>query len=375
MYRMTVGGGLVLALGLATTACNDVMSAQSSDLAVIRSMLETVMVRLDSIDARALREHDSLTTELAALGTTVSNIAVGVGVGVNPTVGGQAQLEGSLCFQYGWQAAARFHSAITLRGRGDATVGVDGYGNGGTANIDAFGGQSIGVMPQGGASANLQVCAKLSGQAGINSAAAGAGPNMQVTDATKTLLQNLIASVGSDQLAAAASARNMSGPRAAQALSALTSLSTGDLPFGGAGAASLVGALPLPADMSALLSDPSKILDKAAAAGAYAVDRICDQKLFTGEFAGKLNDACNLRNQMPSGTTLIGILNGLDGLPATVGTLQSSMTQVCNTLGTMTPETLSIPAVTVTFPLGIGPIQTFPGYSRRLFPGLSAPSC
>ena len=78
---------------------------------------------------------------------------------------------------------------------------------------------------------------------------------------------------------------------------------------------------------------------------------------------------------MPSGTTLIGILNGLDGLPATVGTLQSSMSQVCNTLGTMVPETLSIPAVVVTFPLGIGPIETFPGYSRRLFPGLAAPSC
>ncbi len=304
----------------------------------------------------------------------MGKIAVGVGVGVDPTVGGQAQLEGSLCFQYGWEAAARFHSAITLRGRGDAMVGVDGYGNGGTANIDAFGGQSIGVMPQGGASANLQVCAKLSGQAGINSAA-GAGPNMQVTDATKILLQNLIASVGSDQLAAAASARSMTGPRAAQALSALTSLSTGDLPFGGGGAANLVGALPLPTDMSALLTDPSKILDKAADAGAYAVNRICDQKLFTGEFAGKLNDACNLRNQMPSGTTLIAILQGLDGLPATVGTLQNSMSQVCNTLGTMAPATFSIPAVTVDFPLGIGTIQTFPGYSRRLFPGLSAPSC
>ena len=58
---------------------------------------------------------------------------------------------------------------------------------------------------------------------------------------------------------AAASARSMTGPRAAQALSALTSLSTGDLPFGGAGAASLVGALPLPADMSALLTDPSQM--------------------------------------------------------------------------------------------------------------------
>lgn len=374
MNRKTAAGAIVLAIGLANTGCNDVVSAQNNDLAEIRSMLETVLVRLDSIDARMVRQDTAAATQLAALSTTVGKIAVGVGVGVDPTVGGQAQLEGSLCFQYGWEAAARFHSAITLRGRGDATVGVDAYGNGGTANIDAFGGQSIGVMPQGGASANLQVCAKLSGQAGINSAA-GAGPNMQVTDATKILLQNLIASVGSDQLAAAASARSMAGPRAAQALSALTSLSTGDLPFGGGGAANLVGALPLPTDMSALLTDPSKILDKAADAGAYAVNRICDQKLFTGEFAGKLNDACNLRNQMPSGTTLIAILQGLDGLPATVGTLQNSMSQVCNTLGTMAPATFSIPAVTADFPLGIGTIQTFPGYSRRLFPGLSAPSC
>lgn len=375
MNRLTVGA---LVLALANAGCGDVVSpasAQTSELAEIHGMLETVLARLDTIETRGVQQDSAVKSELAALSATVGTIAVGVGVGVNPTVGGLAQLEGSLCFQYGWQAAARFHSAITLRGRGDAMVGVDGYGNGGTANIDAFGGQSIGVLPQGGAATTLQVCAKLSGEGGINAAPSATGPNLQVTDATKTLLQNLIASVGSDQLAAAASARSMTGPRAAQALSALTSLSTGDLPFGGAGAASLVGALPLPADMSALLADPSKILDKAADAGAYAVGRICDQKLFTGEFAGKLNDACNLRSQMPSGTTLIGILNGLDGLPATLGTLQSSMSQVCNTLGTMVPETLSIPAVVVTFPLGIGPIETFPGYSRRLFPGLAVPSC
>jgi hypothetical protein len=296
-------------------------------------------------------------------------------VGVDPTVGGAAQLEGSICAQYGFAAAARFHSAITLRGRGDAKLGVDAYGNGGTASINAFGGQSIGVIPQGGASATFQVCAKLSGQAGLNAAADGAGSNLQVTDETKTLLQNLIASVGSSQLAAAASARGMTGPRAAQALSALTSLSAGDLPFGGAGATSLVGALPLPGDMAEMLTDPSKILDKAADAGAYAVARICDQKLFTGEFAGKLDDACNLRTQMPSGTTLIDILQGLDGLPTTIGTLQNSMNQVCNTLGTMAPGTFSVPAVNVDFPLGIGTVQTFPGYTRRLFPGLSAPSC
>jgi len=379
MNRATVGGLLVLALALVftNTACNDPVGAQSNDLAEIRSMLETVLVRLDTIETRVARQDTSVTTQLAALSGTVSNIAVGVGVGVNPTIGGAAQLEGSLCFQYGWAAAARFHSAITLRGRGDAMVGVDGYGNGGTANIDAFGGQSIGVIPQGGASANLQVCAKLSGQAGLNAAAGAAAPasDMQVTDETKTLLQNLIASVGSSQLAAAATAQSMTGPRAAQALSALTSLSAGDLPFGGAAPAGLVGALPLPSDMAGMLTDPSKILDKAADAGAYAVARICDQKLFTGEFAGKLDDACNLRTQMPSGTVLIGILQGLDGLPTTVGTLQSSMSNVCTALGTMAPATFSIPAVSVDFPLGIGTVQTFPGYSRRLFPGLATPSC
>ena len=375
MNRATAGGALALALALTNTACNDVVGAQGNDLAEIRTMLETVLVRLDEIETRVARQDTTVTTQLAAMGNTVSSIAVGVGVGVDPTVGGAAQLEGSICAQYGFAAAARFHSAITLRGRGDAKLGVDAYGNGGTASINAFGGQSIGVIPQGGASATFQVCAKLSGQAGLNAAADGAGSNLQVTDETKTLLQNLIASVGSSQLAAAASARGMTGPRAAQALSALTSLSAGDLPFGGAGAASLVGALPLPGDMAEMLTDPSKILDKAADAGAYAVARICDQKLFTGEFAGKLDDACNLRTQMPSGTTLIDILQGLDGLPTTIGTLQNSMNQVCNTLGTMAPGTFSIPATYVDFPLGIGTVQTFPGYTRRLFPGLSAPSC
>jgi hypothetical protein len=375
MNRTMAAGGLVLALSLPSSGCNDVVSAQNNDLAEIRNLLQTMSVRLDSIDAREARQHDSLATVLAALSTTVSNIAVGVGVGVDPTIGGAAALEGSLCFQYGWAGAARFRTNITLRGRGDATVGVDGYGNGGTANIDAFAGQAVSVIPQGGASTTLQVCAKLSGQAGLNAAAAGAGPNMQVTDATKALLQNLIASVGSDQLLAAATARSMTGARAGQALSALTSLSLSDMPFGGAGAAGLVGALPLPSDMSALLADPSKILDKAAEAGTYAVDRICDQKLFTGEFAGKLDDACNLRTQLPSGTELINILNGLNGLPGTVGTLQTSLSHVCSALGSMVPETLTIPAVTVDFPLGIGPIQTFPGYSRRLFPGLATPSC
>jgi hypothetical protein len=375
MNRATAAGVLALALALPNSACNDVVGAQDNDLAEIRAMLETVLTRLDEIETRVARQDTATSADLAALSSAVGKVAVGVGVDVDPTVGGAAQLEGSICVQYGFAAAARFHSAITLRGRGDAKVGVDAYGNGGVASINAFGGQSIGIMPQGGLSATLQACAKLSGTAGLNTAAGGAGSNLQVTDETKTLLQNLVASVGSSQLAAAASARNMTGPRVAQALNALTSLSAGDLPLGGGGAASFVGALPLPGDMSEMLTNPSRILDKAADAGAYAVARICDQKLLTGEFAGKLDDACNLRSDMPSGTTLMNILQGLDGLPTTVGTLQNSMDRVCNTLGTMTPATFSIPAMYVDFPLGIGTVQTFPGYSRRLFPGLSAPSC
>ena len=76
--------------------------------------------------------------------------------------------------------------------------------------------------------------------------------------------------------------------------------------------------------------------------------------------------------RVPSAQALIGILQGLDGLPTTIGGLRENLLDACGVVNAMRPARVTIPSATVTFPLGIGDVQVFPGFDRALFPGLGS---
>lgn len=103
------------------------------------------------------------------------------------------------------------------------------------------------------------------------------------------------------------------------------------------------------------------------------MDQICGSGLAVGEFATLVQSGCDLRDQVPAPATVIDIFSGLDGLSANVSSLQTAMSSVCGTVGSVTSKTLVIPSRTITI-LG-NTYPTFPGYSAPLFPGLPAPSC
>jgi hypothetical protein len=74
---------------------------------------------------------------------------------------------------------------------------------------------------------------------------------------------------------------------------------------------------------------------------------------------------CNL--EVPDAETFIGILNGLDGLPAVVNTVEAGLFTTCSRVDTLIPQTITIPSWTISI-LGTN-YSVFPGYNARLFSG------
>lgn len=74
---------------------------------------------------------------------------------------------------------------------------------------------------------------------------------------------------------------------------------------------------------------------------------------------------------LPGGTMKLKI-EGLDGLPLTLGSFGTNLQGVCTAINGMLPARVVIQPVDVTFPLGIGDVRVFPGFNRALFPGIAA---
>ena len=164
----------------------------------------------------------------------------------------------------------------------------------------------------------------------------------------------------------------MDGSRLGRAVDAVAGFSLADFRFGRGAGAALLSSLPLPPDVANLIENPENIVQRATEAAQFAVDKVCSQTLFSGEFAQRATQACNLRGQVPTPQELIGILQGLDGLPATLGGLREDLSDTCGAVNAMRPARVTIPPVDVAFPLGIGDVRTFPGFDRALFPGVAA---
>lgn len=128
-------------------------------------------------------------------------------------------------------------------------------------------------------------------------------------------------------------------------------------------------AVPLPSGIASAIDNPASFLTSSPQLTQFASQMRCDASVY--ESGSIFRDAqtrlCSLN--VPSAESYIGILNGLNGLPTTVSSLQSGLLTTCNRLNTLIPQTINIPSWSVTI---IGTTyNVFPGYNARLFSGPS----
>jgi len=364
-----------------------------------RELLLAVLDKLNSIEARVDQESKLGKARLDSAIASLNGLAlVPAGAGTNAsarsprTQATQASIEfgyeGSLCVQNEWGADAEVQSSLSLWGGGEGMAGVDAYGNGAKGEVRGFATADTKVIPGGGAKVTLEICGKVNPSVQVTNAppaTAGGSPSLAQMSGTDlpsdphlsgpgvTLIRNALQAVSLDQIAAAASRLGMDGSRLGRALNAVSNFSLSDLPFGRGAGTALLNSLPMPADVATLVQNPENILQKAADASQFAVDKLCSQTLFTGEFAQRASQACNLRDQVPSPSGLVPMLQGLNGLPQTVTGLRNDLSSACSAINSMRTAKVSIPAEKVDFPLGIGTVTTFPGFSQTLFPNVKSP--
>ena len=362
---LATGFGCADAPSAPEAAADPAAQASLSD----RELLLAVLTKLNALEAR-------LEAEARFARARFDSLATAGGIQLAPTPKAEVVMEASLCGNFAFQADGKLESSLSLWGGGEGMLGVDAYGNGAKGLVRGFATQDVKVVPAGGASLTLQLCAKGTGGLAFAPSPKATGGSVAalapVPGSAETLLRNVLQSVPADNLAAAATRLGMDGSRLGRAVDAVASFSLADLQFGSGGAASLLSALPIPADITNMLRNPETILQRAAQASQFAIDRVCGQTLFTGEFAQRALQACNLRGQVPSAQALIGILQGLDGLPTTLGGLREDLQEACGVVNQMRPARVTIPSKTVSFPAPIGDVEVFPGFDRALFPGLAA---
>lgn len=363
--------------------CGDAVSpvnAQTAELAQIQAQLETVLERLNEIEAAQAEQFGQVDEDLGTIGSTINDLSVSVGA----SAGASAAIEGSVCAKSSLGAQANYRAAFDIRGQADGMLGVDAYGNGANATLRAYLTQKLDANVKPGASLEMQVCGKLTGQTGVES-----GISLDATDPIIAALEDLTTAVGTSQLTNAAATVDMTGSRASQGLNVLTGLSPSGLAasFTGSGTSSLAQALPMPAQMRSRIEDPRSVLTDATTIAESSVDLLCDPSLQVGEFTNLLSSGCDLRDQVPPPEDVIDIISGLDGIQLSLDTFESSLTtvqnsvasvenglsSVCNTVVNVTNQRLDIPSRTVT--ILNTTYTTFPGYSADLFPALAAPNC
>lgn len=337
-----------------------------------RELLVTLLTRLDALESRFELEARAARGQLDSALAHVAG-AGGPQLAPAPTSAALAT-EASVCFSYQFAADAKMESKVRMTGQGVAGAGVDAYGNGAVAAVGLQALQELHFVPGGNAALQLQVCGKMgtersagpptatSGVSRVAAAPPTGGPAQQ-------LLSAALQSLPPDQLAAAATMFRMEGSRMRQGLDLVTGFSLADLPFGRGATGSLIDALPLPADVASLARNPENLLQKAADAGRYALDRLCDQQLFTGEFAQRASQACNLRDDAPSVSELIDIVDELDGLPGQISSLNNRLSDACATVrNELVPRTVVIPETEIT-KTGVV-VGVFPQTTIRPFSGL-----
>lgn len=357
---------VLAAASIITTGCSETpLEAQSPraerPMALAdsdRELLLQVLDRLDGLDAR--------------LAADVGGAAVPAPLPRAET-GRVLEVEGSVCLAMEFGTAGKLESSLSLYGGADGHVGLDAYGNGGKARVTGMANQNVTMTPGGELKLTVQVCGNMvdsvTRQGGMVGGMSGEGE-------LRSYLQQMLNSVHVDDFARSATQLRMDGPRLSRGVNFLSSMRASDTPFGAQGSGAVLDMLPLPPDLLTLVSNPRRIVDNAAQAGQYALDHLCSANMMPGEFGAKAGEACEYRNQLPSGGGLVTILDNLKTLPdvaglqAQVQTLAGNVSGTCSHINSMRTARVTIQPRVVDFPLGIGRITTFPGYNQPVFPGL-----
>ena len=323
------------------------------------SLIRQVLERMDTLEAReagrsqlALERLDTLSERSSSLLADLDTLTVAFLEPEDPGSLG-VQLEATLCFERSRNLTGQAESKVQVDGKGTGTVGVDAEGNGAKATVNGAARQVVQLTPKAEWAFKGTICGKGYGDYDLGS--------------LRDLIEGMLNSVSAASLAGVGTSVDMTGTRMNSSLTSVSGLSMSQFPFGGGAAADVINSLPLPSDLADLLQNPSGILDRAAAAGQYAIDRLCGQTLFTGEFAERAAAACDLRNTL-SVEQFLTIFQGLNGLPSTVSQIGANLNSVCDGVNLIRQKRLIIPSYTVAFPLGIGDVQVFPGYNQLLFP-------
>jgi hypothetical protein len=129
--------------------------------------------------------------------------------------------------------------------------------------------------------------------------------------------------------------------------------------------------LPLPPALASLADDPlGTVADGVQNLVTSAQSTLCTGGIFQGPVSTVIADACDVID-----TGGLANITAFADMASTFPAVHTAVTTVCGRVNTIGLQRLIIPSWDVTFPLGIGTVEVFPGVNQRLFPAYTTFAC
>jgi hypothetical protein len=319
--------------------------AQDQDAAILTE-LASMNARLDSIDARTRRIDESSVIAVQSIVESLSDP--------------EADFIGSLVHAIELSADVTAEVCAELSGSfgGEYSVGPDfeggAHGEVGPNVVEA----EVQAKLQGRMKAEVNTTAGLEGSlTGSVCASAGADLGMDLP-AVAAAMRSALAGLGIDGSSMSTLIAQIEMPSTASFAATSNAVRS---------------ALPLPSGLLGALENPVSLIANSPELVQFAEGLRCNPSAFPGGsiFADAQSRLCSL--QIPNAETYIGILNGLDGLPNAVASIDSGLQTVCAKVNGLLPSRIDINPVSVSI-LGTS-YQVFPGYDAYLFGNRTGITC
>lgn len=339
-----------------------------------RELLVAMLTKLDALEARLETETRAVYARMDSFVARVESGGEPLGVLGAPPVQKERSRGTQQCLELNFGTEAEFAQLLEALGRAEAGLGA-WAGSG--AFADLLGRLRLKgefKVVKGAIQVKKEWCfgrsasRQRTGVFGVASEAAGSNGVLAAANDPNAI---------EDQIEAAIQALGLTEANASRALDEVARLGS-SLPDCRPRdcAASLLSALPLPGDLRSMFANPAELFrQRAGELGDFALEQLCSLDFGSGPFGAQASQACDLRGQMPDVARLVGIFNGLDGLPTRLSALTDNVGSICGRVKQMLNTNLVIPKRTVDFGQPIGEVTTFPGYSARLFPAGLSVSC
>ncbi|MGE0158961.1 MAG: hypothetical protein AB7T31_06070 [Gemmatimonadales bacterium] len=350
------------ALFLAVGACGDTPltpdeagASQGSTMALfaeILDKLETIEGRIDSLEAAV--ESSGGGGELVLTGlpaAQLDSVLMLASYLAEDAVGGSWEACGNIDlageFGFEWVGEAEGEGAGHL----GAWAGTGAYAGGKLSSKAALGG---GIKLEGGL--GVEFCHPLgAGSPPVRPAPAGPA-RAPALDGLRTTLTNATTQFNLTPDAVAQSITGVAGAISAPA--SFNLLSIGDQ-------------LPLPSALSGLANDPvGAVAGGLQGLMSTAQSGLCSGTGWGGPVSNVIANACNV-----IGSGGIGNFTVLADVASTYPAIQTAVSNACGRINSIGLQRLVISSWDVTFPLGIGTVNVFPGYNQRLFPNYTSFAC